>query len=260
MNYIDKIVAYEEGNMPVQERVAFEYELADNATLKQEWEAYQLSQDLLGFTAANIVAPIEVRPLDSTTMLDAKEARGTTSYRYILGAMGLLALCCVLYTSVSYLNAEKGNAIPQSSLEQVQPNNKVEESIFIEAEEKEITAPSNTPTPKKVQIIKATVAPIAQLTPTKTKTPKKEIKRVDATIPSKVATPRVARVAQPAEKMKPIAVSLLDKKATLKEITSNKIIASEEVVVFEAKNSITLQPGFVVEAGGSFNAVIKSNR
>jgi len=259
MNYIDKIVAYDEGSMSVQERVAFEYELADNATLKQEWEAYQLSQDLLGFTAVNIVAPIEVTTLDSTTMLGAKEARWTTTCRYILGAMGLLVLCSVLYTGFNYLNAEKSDTIPQSSLEQVSPTNKVEESIFIEAEEKEISVPNIEPTPKKVQNTKAAVAPIAQLTPPKAKKPIKEIKRVDSIISSTVATPRVAMVVQPTEKKKLIAASVLDK-ATLKEITSNTSIASGEVLVLEAKNSITLQPGFVVEAGASFNAVIKSNR
>jgi len=259
MNYIDKIVAYDEGSMPVQERVAFEYELADNATLKQEWEAYQLSQDLLGFTAANIVAPVEVTALDSSTIASSKEARETTSYRYILGAMGLLAFCCMLYTGFNYLNAEKSDAIPQNSLELVPKTNQVEESIFIEAEENEISVPNSAPTPKKIPDTKATSAPIAQLTAPKAKKPIKEIKRVESTIPSKVATPRVAMVVQPTEKKKLIAASALDK-ATLKEITSNKSIASGEVLVLEAKNSITLEPGFVVEAGASFNAVIKSNR
>ena len=69
MNYFDKIEAYTTGTLDEMERSVFEVELAQNATLKQELEAYQLAESLFDFAGENLAEETIINS-DATSLAD----------------------------------------------------------------------------------------------------------------------------------------------------------------------------------------------
>lgn len=231
MNYTDKIEAYSTGKMPALEQLVFEQELAENGSLKEAFEAHQLTEALLGFTANNLseAAILGNVPIPQT------ELSANSSNAMYYGA-SLLALCLIGLFAYIYT--------PSSSAIETSPT--VEAKQTIPTPTVNIAKPHNQP-------VKETIIfqdPIQEIKPTQKPTPKSSIK------PKSINKPKpIAAIKKKAQRINvPIKKTVTP---LLANFSSKKQVSNGEAIVFTAGESITLEPGFVVEAGGSFQAKIQ---
>jgi len=227
MNYTDKIEAYTAGKMSALEQVVFEQELAENGGLKEAFEAHQLTEALLGFTANNLS---EAAILGNTSVPESNATVSTSKTMYY-GA-GLLALCLIgLFTFIYTSSSTTKSPSP------------IIEATQVIATPNEIATPVNQKAKETIifQDLTPEVQPAQMPKPT----------------PSKVRTKKSSKpVAAIQKKMQRVKIPIPKADPVLANFSSNKQVNNGEAIVFTAGESITLEPGFVVEAGASFQAVI----
>lgn len=234
MNYTDKIEAYTAGKMSALEQLVFEQELSENGSLKEAFEAHQLTESLLGFTADNLS---ESAILGNTPVPPPITAKVKTSNTLYYGA-AVLALCLIGVFAYNFIPSSK-TIVPTPTIET-----------------KQAIAVPNTPTPSKQTIEKETIIfkdPIQELKPTQKPAPipkptKVKTKRINQPKPIAATKKKVQAVTAPIKKAVPVLVA---------NLTSKKQIQKGENVSFTAGQSITFEPGFIVEAGASLQAKIE---
>ena len=232
MNYTDKIEAYTTGKMSALDQLVFEQELAENGSLKEAFEAHQLTEALLGFTANNLS---EAAILG--TAVPQAETSGGVSKAIYYGA-SLLALCLIGLFTFIYTTSSETISTPTPT------NVEATEAIAMPA----------VPTPSK-QAAKETIIfqdPIQELKPIQKPAPvatpaKVKTKKINKPKPIAAAKKKAPVVTIPIKKEVPVLVA---------NLSSKKQIQKGENVSFTAGQSITFEPGFVVEAGGSLHAQI----
>ncbi len=233
MNYTDKIEAYTTGKMPALEQLVFEQELAENGSLKEAFEAHQLTETLLGFTANNLseAAILGNVPIPQTEL--SANSSNAMYYGASLLALCLIGLFAYIYTPSSSAietspTVEAKQTIPTPTVNIAKPHNQpVKETIIFQDPIQEIK-PTQKPTPT---------------TPARIKTKKINQPKPIAAVKKKV------RVNTPITKTVPVLAA---------NVTSTKKVNSGEAIVFTAGESITFGPGFSVEAGGSLQAKIET--
>ena len=233
MNYTDKIEAYTAGKMSAIEQLVFEQELAEDGALKEAFEAHQLTEALLGFTANNLseAAILGNAPVPEPTM-----STGASNAMYYYGA-GFLALC------LTGLFAFFSTSTSKTTIH----------SPTVEAKST-ISAPTIITTPDN-QTAKETIIfqnPIQEVQPESKSRPipkASKVKTKKSNQPKPVATIQ--------QKVSPVTIPIKKTDPVLANLSSNKQVNHGEAIVFTAGESITLEPGFIVEAGASFQAVIE---
>ncbi len=230
MNYTDKIEAYTTGKMSALDQLVFEQELSENGVLKEAFEAHQLTEALLGFTANNL----SEAAILGTVVPQQETSMGASKAMYY-GA-GLLALCLMGLFTFTYTSSSKTKA-PSS----------------ISVEQKEAIA---TPTPSKKEAKESIIFkdPIQELKPTEkpapiTKPAKAKTKKINKPRPIAATKKKAQAVNTPIKKIAATPVVVAN-------LSSNKQIQKGESVSFTAGQSITFEPGFTVEAGASLQAKI----
>jgi len=238
MNYTGKIEAYTAGKMSDLEQLVFEQELAENDALKEAFDAHQLTEALLGFTANNLS---EAAILGNAPVLVTNASVGTSKVKYY-GA-GLFALCFIGLFTFIYPYFTKTNS-PTPTIETKQ----------VMSAPAELTIPINQATKETIifqdptQEIQAKQKPVQKATPSKVSKPKVITKKPSNPKPIAAVQKKVQPARIPIKKAAPVLAS---------NLSSNKQVNNGEAIVYKAGESITFEPGFVAEAGSSVFAGIE---
>ncbi|MEM6318270.1 MAG: 3-coathanger stack domain-containing protein [Bacteroidota bacterium] len=266
MTYFEKIEAYATGKMEATEQAFFEQELVENDVLKVEWEAYQLVNELVDFTAketteADIRQTAAEATADSllhfsaTRLSEAQIIEKQTSQKaiirplksrsraawlaaasvlFLVGMVGLrsfLAMDNSVTSSSKKIATVSETATPIRTVEPVQ--NPVSEST---SETEKTLAEVTTEQQEEITL------PAIQkqkYEPAKVKT-KPNNRLVAAKEGKKVSDEIIA---------KPLAMTI-----AAEQITTERVIKENETVIYKAQNTITLKSGFHAKAGASFTA------
>lgn len=277
MNYFTKIEAYFSGDLNDLERLVFEQELAENATLQAEVAAYKMADSLFGFTAETLA---EEEIVGNTAIATADEiitfAANNLSEEQILGtpkhvaqptivrqlkprknrAAWLVAASMLFIISMiglryqnnpaSLETLEQERAVAENKPEktdiiplekEIMPNNSVEE-IAPKVEASELNEiVVATPSEEKVEK-SPKVYP-----PAKVKVIKKQKKKVYNLVAN---TPEVLPDNNSSASL---AVN-----TTVTEIKTSKVISAGENVEYKAESAVVLAEGFNAEVGGTLVA------
>lgn len=275
MSYLSKIEAYSDGTMSDIEQMLFEAELLDNPSLNKEWEAYQLTQELLNFTALNLPEEVPANPVVE------EPAGGLLSPKlWMLAASSFVAIGIYFMTTLSIATDSKEEVVVDSSELQVKEamqQNKIQEeqqsSIFIEYQETEISVEPFKKVVPTIQKVEKTIPTTESALPSlKVKKPIAKKKETVAPIAAAsnyntITTPVRSTVSATALKAEVIVADTKRTNTSIaiasnlnkQKITSKKLINSKDVVALKAGNSITFEPGFSAEAGSVVTAEIKSD-
>ena len=257
MNYSKEIEAYSEGQMSAVERMAFEHELEDNATLQAEWETDQLVQDLLGQAAGQL--SVEDILAIKTPIAAATEPKAVALLTAPVNAnykpLALVALlCCTCF----YYILEYGDFQQQPTIEDRSKSIAVPEEIPVAAQLKK----------KSVKKEELKVFQEYQ------EEPRSRVKAT-STVPTtkKVGKRRPIALNEQhsihnglvAAKTKKALTNTSPKSATAISRTSDvefnePLKSGGTPVKLIADNSITLKPGFHAPAGTSFSATIGDDK
>lgn len=266
MNYFSKIEAYFSGDLSAAERELFEEELAINTVLQKEVEAYELAQDLFGFTAehlseetiisreANEMAAAlidfvannlsENQILETTPITEEHAITRTLPTRRNRSAW-LVAASMVLILSLMgtqyYLNQAKQGGQIDTAIAKKSTG----------ASDVELTSPTEKliiPIPEKETIV-------SKKEP-KTRTIAKPAKaledKANITAPQNIAL-NTKKITLPKREVIKVVESLVSN-ITAQEITTGKVIDKGESVIYSGTNAVTLKAGFHAKAGASFTA------
>ena len=267
MNYFSKIEAYFLGELQEVEQGLFEEELATNALLQKEVEAYELAQNLFGFTAAHlseetiIVADVnetvealinftahhlsEDQILATTPIIEQSAITKTLQPRkhrraWLVAASMLLILS--LIGSQFYTSQNVGQAVTP-----------IAETLSNPIEESPSPSIIATNTMPKKEILKASIPSVTQ----KKKYESAKVKVTKRKIPTLQATPTIAVKNKKGTPIAKIAmVTPLAPNVTAQKITTHSNFQKGQAITYKATNSIILKPGFSVDAGTSFRAVM----
>lgn len=273
MNYFEKIEAYKNGTLNEVERLVFEETLASDLALQQELAAYELGQDLFEFVgttlseetitapeatdAADLLINFTANNLSETQILASDSAATNTAIikplknrepnrsAWLVAASMLLILSLIgsqFYTASSPVDSYE---TPIAEQEQIEPTITKPVSPIVLPEnnvpQQEIVA-KDTPVlkvEKKAVAIKKKRAKVQDLA---LNSPQKRIE----TLPNRPEMPILAPL--------PLVVNI-----TAQEITTGKVIATGESVVYNGGNFVTLKAGFHAKAGANFVATAANN-
>lgn len=266
MNYFEKIEAYKNGTLNEVERLVFEETLAQNPSLQQELEAYELEayelgQDLFAFVGttlseetitapeatdtADLLINFTANNLSEAQILASDSAATNTAIirplnrrsnrnAWLVAASMLLILSLIgsqFYTSSSQVDSYE---TPIAERAQIEPR--------ITKSASPIVLPENN-VPQQEIVAKET--PVVKVEK-KTAIIKKKRTKVQNLALSRPKMPILAPL--------PLVVNI-----TAQEITTGKVIAKGESVVYNGENSVTLKAGFHAKAGANFVATATNN-
>lgn len=271
MNYFSKIEAYFLGELQEEEHRLFEEELATNMLLQKEVEAYELAQDLFGFTATHLSEETiiatdaketvealinftanhlsEEQILATTPVVEQAAITRTLQPRKNRSAW-LVAASMLLILSLIGTQFYLTQGRQEGNIEGVIAN------TSIKAPTSEVVAPVEkitVPTPEKELIVskEATKKP-AKTNSVKVLTTDKKV----VPMPQNIAVVNIEKEEKIAVSKKPITkvVAPLETNITAQEITTGKIIDSGASVVYNSTNAVTLKAGFYAKVGATFTA------
>ena len=230
MKYFTQIEVYLKRQLTSAEQQAFEDELQENEVLRQELEAFQLTQELFDFTTKHLTEA-------QITSVEQPDVPAQNSYKYsrtqqFVTSVILLSLFG-FFANYFLLKKETESPIDRVNIEI--PNDKLKQPA-----QQAILPLDSKATPKKTHPIFIEV---------------EEALNIEKSKPIK-KTPNTSR---------PIADASLSKKTTIVKTAKGDMVSADKIangtnVVYKAKNSITLNPGFYAESGASFTAIIEEDK
>lgn len=269
MNYFTKIAAYFDQELSELERLVFEQELAENAALQAEVDAYEMAQSLFGVTAETLTEE-EIVNTDAATMADEiiTFVADNLSEKQILAEPVLAAQP----TIIRKLEPRKNRTawLAAASLlfiismiglrfqnEQVSNQNG---TVAVTNPPKEVT----TPIAKEIiPVIKEEKIDQLVSTPTQEKSVKQLTKAYEPASIKVVKKQKINATSLAANNTKvlpetsqsnPLALN-----TTATAITSEKVIDHGQEVVYKAADEIVLKEGFHVKSGSTFFATATSD-
>lgn len=239
MKYFAQIEAFFNRTMSVSERQAFEHELADNAALTQEQDAYQTAMDLFDFTARN---------LSDDQIMDAgqKQEGAKGDLRKLISQHStalifltlVIALVLFIFLGRTLQTQEESRPLPP---EKEQP---VKRDVPVaDAAPRESVDPDPAP-------IYAQLEPAASIPENPVAKSPSELQKTETPSITKAGS-SIAMTEQEPE-VKPVTNGSLSTRES--KLTAINSINSGEQVVFQAEEQINLKPGFHAKAGSFFKA------